>query len=157
MAVVTGANRFPGIGYEIARGLANKLPEGSTILLTARVPEMGREATENLKKEIGGRVSLVFHQLDIADVGSVETLASFVRAELGGIDILINNAGLAFPMNDPTPFPDQARQTIDVNYYGTKRMLTILRPLLKPNARSVGVSSSAGQLGSSWSPQLKEP
>ena len=156
VAVVTGANRVPGIGYEIARGLASKLPEGSTVILTARVPEMGRKATEELKSELGNRVNLLFHQLDIADAASVETLGSFVRSELGGIDVLVNNAGLAFPMSDTTPFPDQARQTIDVNYYGTKRMLTTLRPLLRPNARSVGVSSSAGQLGSSWSPQLKE-
>ena len=156
VAVVTGANRVPGIGYEIARGLACKLPEASTVVLTARSPDMGRDAVEKLNKELGHQVKLVFHQLDIADSSSVETLGNFIRAEFGGIDILVNNAGLAFPMNDPTPFPDQARQTINVNYYGTKRMLTTLRPLLRPNSRSVGVSSSAGQLGSSWSPQMKE-
>lgn len=39
----------------------------------------------------------------------------------------------------------------DVNYYGTKRMLQVLKPLLKPKSRSVGISSSAGQLGvGSW-------
>ena len=36
-----------------------------------------------------------------------------------------------------------------MNYYGTKRMLQVLRPLLKPKSRSVGVSSTAGQLGAS--------
>mmetsp|Transcript_36410 Transcript_36410/g.75959 ORF Transcript_36410/g.75959 Transcript_36410/m.75959 type:complete len:290 (-) Transcript_36410:173-1042(-) len=156
VAVVTGANRIPGIGYEIARGLAMKLPEGSTIVITARVPDMGRDATDQLKHEFKDRVKLIFHQLDIGDAASVEALGNFVRSELGRIDILVNNAGLAFPMSDPTPFQDQARQTVDINYYGTKRMLTALRPLFSPNSRSVGVSSSAGQLGPSWSPELKK-
>ena len=56
VAVVTGANRIPGIGYEIARGLAHRLPEGSSVVLTARVPEMGQKAIESLKTEVGERV-----------------------------------------------------------------------------------------------------
>lgn len=56
IAVVTGANRVNGIGYEIARGLAHRLPEGSSVVLTARVPEMGKKAMENLKSEVGERV-----------------------------------------------------------------------------------------------------
>ena len=53
VAVVTGANRIPGIGYEIARGLAHGLPGGSSVVLTARVPEMGQKAIESLKAEVG--------------------------------------------------------------------------------------------------------
>ncbi|CAJ1446552.1 unnamed protein product [Effrenium voratum] len=149
------ANRIPGIGYEIARGLARRLPEGSTVVITARSPEMGKQAVETLAVEMGDRAKIQFHQLDIGDAKSVEALAQYASS-LGGIDVLVNNAGLAFPMNDPTPFPEQARQTVNVNYYGTKRMLTILRPHLKPKSRSVGVSSATGQLGSSWSDALKQ-
>lgn len=155
VAVVTGANRIPGIGYEIARGLAHRLPEGSSVVLTARVPEMGTEAIETLKEEVGKRVEVLFHQLDIGDAASVEELRKFISSKFGAIDVLVNNAGLAFPLSDPTPFKDQARQSIDVNYYGTKRMLTILRPLLKPHSRAVGISSTMGQL-SSWSQSLQE-
>eukprot|EP00438_Fugacium_kawagutii_P002663 Skav222004 [mRNA] locus=scaffold2020:120279:120882:- [translate_table: standard] len=136
IAVVTGANRVNGIGYEIARGLAHRLPEGSSVVLTARAPEMGK-AMESLKSEVGDRVKareglkmaeaywlllgamsmdttlVLHHQLDISDEKSVESLRDFISKELGGIDLLVNNAGMAFPMSDPTPFKEQARQTIE--------------------------------------------
>lgn len=48
-------------------------------------------------------------------------------------------------------YSHHCRTAEDVNYYGTKRMLQVLKPLLKPKSRSVGISSSAGQLGAgSW-------
>lgn len=56
---------------------------------------------------------VLYHQLDISDEKSVESLRDFISKELGGIDLLVNNAGMAFPMSDPTPFKEQARQTID--------------------------------------------
>ena len=37
LAIVTGANRNPGIGYEIVRGLASRLPTGSKVILTSRI------------------------------------------------------------------------------------------------------------------------
>ena len=49
----------------------------------------------------------------------------FLQQSAGGIDILVNNAGMSFPIQDKTPFNEQARRTVDVNYYGTKRMLTL--------------------------------
>ena len=151
VALVTGANRVPGIGYEIARGLALRLPEGSKVILTAREPEMGLEAVAKLKEEVKGRVEVLFHQLDIAESKSVEALEPFV-SKLGGLDVLVNNAGLAFPLNDSTPFHEQARRSVDVNYYGTKRMLALK---LKPGARVIGISSSAGAL-SGWSPEFRQ-
>ena len=143
---------MPGIGYEIARGLALRLPEGSKVILTAREAQMGLEAVAKLKEEVKDRVEVLFHQLDIAESKSVEALEPFV-SKLGGLDVLVNNAGLAFPLNDSTPFHEQARRSIDVNYYGTKRMLTTLK--LKPGARVIGISSSAGTL-SGWSPDFRQ-
>eukprot|EP00747_Dinoflagellata_sp_TGD_P022672 gnl/TRDRNA2_/TRDRNA2_129267_c0_seq1.p1 gnl/TRDRNA2_/TRDRNA2_129267_c0~~gnl/TRDRNA2_/TRDRNA2_129267_c0_seq1.p1 ORF type:complete len:338 (+),score=43.68 gnl/TRDRNA2_/TRDRNA2_129267_c0_seq1:143-1015(+) len=149
VAIVTGANRIPGIGYEVVKGLARKMPVGTTVILTARVPSMGLEATEALKKD---GFCVVFHQLDINDASSVETLRDFVSKTYGGLDVLVNNAGLAFPLQDTTPFSSQARQTIDVNYYGTKRMLQAFQPLLRPGGRCIGISSRSGQLSEkSWS------
>ncbi|CAE8626166.1 unnamed protein product [Polarella glacialis] len=153
VALVTGANRSPGIGNEIARGLAQKLPAGSTVILTSRDRAMGLEAEAGLKEE---GLNVVFQQLDVCDAASVEALQAFVSTTFGGLDVIVNNAGLAFPMADPTPFPEQARRTVEVNYYGTKRVIESLRPLLRPGFCLVGISSTAGQLGSSWSPALKQ-
>ena len=57
-------------------------------------------------------LQVLFHQLDISDAKSVEDLRDFI-SELGGIDLLVNNAGMAFPLSDPTPFKEQARRTVD--------------------------------------------
>ena len=63
-----------------------------------------------------------------------------------GLDILVNNAGCAFTMQDPTPFAEQAQQSIDINYYGTKHMIETFLPLCNRNASFIGVSSTSGQL-----------
>ena len=62
------------------------------------------------------------------------------------MDILVNNAGCAFTMQDPTPFSEQAQQSIDINYYGTKHMIETFLPLCNRNASFIGVSSTSGQL-----------
>jgi len=152
VAVVTGANRNPGIGYEIVRALATKMPAGTTVILTARDPAMGEPAAQELKS---AGLNVVFHQLQITDAASVDALVTYVRDTYGGVDVLVNNAGLAFPVQDPTPFPQQARATIDTNYYGTKRMMQNFAPLLRPGGRMIGVSSRSGQLGKSWSEALR--
>ena len=48
LAIVTGANRNPGIGYEIVRGLASRLPTGSKVILTSRIKAMGEVAVQAL-------------------------------------------------------------------------------------------------------------
>ena len=73
----------------------------------------------------GENLDVVFQQLDITDRDSVDALRHFVAAEYGSLDLLVNNAGLAFPMESDVPFAEQARVTIDTNYYGTRRMLEV--------------------------------
>lgn len=143
LAVVTGANREDGIGYEIVRGL---LRADMDVILTSRDAAAGDRAAASF----GDDARVAARRLDVSDAASVAALAAHVRDDRGGVDVLVNNAGLAFAFEDATPFADQARRTVDVNYYGTKRMIEALAPLLRPGARVVGVSSSAGQLGSAW-------
>lgn len=38
----------------------------------------------------------MFHQLDINDLDSIKTAAAYFKGKYGGVDILINNAGIAF-------------------------------------------------------------
>eukprot|EP00928_Gymnodinium_smaydae_P030659 TRINITY_DN22734_c0_g1_i1.p1 TRINITY_DN22734_c0_g1~~TRINITY_DN22734_c0_g1_i1.p1 ORF type:complete len:325 (-),score=65.69 TRINITY_DN22734_c0_g1_i1:93-956(-) len=147
VSIVTGAGRNPGIGYEIVRGLAQRL--GGYVVLTARDASQGEAAAEALRAE--GFAGVTFHPLDVTDKASIESLRKFVKEQFDGVDFLINNAGLAFPLESDVPFSEQARQSMDVNYYGTKRMIDAFLPLLRPGGRVVGISSSSGKLGSSWS------
>lgn len=153
VAVVTGANRQPGIGFEIAKALARRMPEGTTVVVTARSPEMGEEAAKRLTSE---GLNVIFHQLDIADATSVEALRKFVSDRFGGLDVLVNNAGFAFTIQDTSPQGVQARTCVDINYYGTKRMMLSFQPLLRPGGCMIGVSSMAGMLGKNYSTALRD-
>ena len=139
VAIVTGGNK--GIGLGIVKGLAEKF-DGS-VYLTARNVERGSKSVKELEKE---GVNVSFHQLDIDDKTSIEKLCEYMKQNYGGIDVLVNNAGMAFKNAATEPMHVQAKVTIQTNYFGTKQACDILFPILKPGARVVNVSSSAGFL-----------
>ncbi|KAF6149007.1 hypothetical protein GIB67_009626 [Kingdonia uniflora] len=161
-AVVTGANK--GIGLEICRQLASN---GVFVVLTARNEKRGIEALENLKEN--GLSDVVFHQLDLINPTSIASLADFIDAQFGKLDILVNNAAVnGTIINDdvlksqthhhPKPWLrltgamtqsyELAEECLKANYYGTKGVTEALLPFLKlsSSARIVNVSSKLGQL-----------
>ena len=89
VALVTGANK--GIGFAIARDLCRQF--SGDVVLTARDVERGRAAVQQLQ---GEGLSPRFHQLDIDDLQSIRALRAFLRKEYGGLNVLVNNAGIAF-------------------------------------------------------------
>jgi carbonyl reductase 1 len=141
MAVVTGANK--GIGLEIVRQLAK---EGITVVLTARDETRGKEALESLKRQELHNVN--FHPLDVASQESIRKLAEWLHKTYGGIDILINNAGIS-SLHKDTTF-ENVKLVLDTNYFGVKNVTKALLPLLRDNtpggARVVVVASTGGQL-----------
>lgn len=163
-AVVTGANK--GIGFETVRQLASN---GVTVILTARDEKRGLEAFEKLK-ERGLSHKVLFHQLDVADPTSVASLADFVKTQFGKLDILVNNAGTGVVKADmdallvllnsrgekepaevsrtATQTYESAEECLQTNYYGAKRTVEALFPLLQlsDSPRIVNVSSSSGKL-----------
>ncbi|OCT93787.1 carbonyl reductase [NADPH] 1 isoform X1 [Xenopus laevis] len=135
VAVVTGGNK--GIGLAIVRALCKQFK--GDVYLTARDPKLGEEAVRALKEKEG--LSPLFHQLDINNLQSIRTLGSFLKEKYGGIDVLINNAGIAFKGADPTPFGTQADVTLKTNFFATRDICNELLPQIKPHGRVVNVSS----------------
>jgi len=82
IAVVTGANK--GIGFEISKQLASN---GVFVVLTARDVTRGNEAIEKLTSI--GISNVVFHPLDVVNGSSINSLAEFVKAQFGKLDILV--------------------------------------------------------------------
>ncbi|KAG6663449.1 (+)-neomenthol dehydrogenase-like [Carya illinoinensis] len=151
-AVVTGANK--GIGFEIVRQLASK---GIVVMLTARDEKKGLEAVEKLK-DYGLSDHVVFHQLDVSDPASIASLADFIKAKFGKLDILVNNAAIngvkldadvAGAEIDFANLPqtyELAEECLQINYYGTRGMAETLIHLLQlsDSPRIVNVSSHLG-------------
>ncbi|CAM8960647.1 unnamed protein product [Rhodiola kirilowii] len=167
-AVVTGANK--GIGLETVRQLAAK---GVIVVLTARDEKRGQEATSFLHES--GLTNVIFHQLDVLDPKSIESLALFVKTKFGRLDILVNNAGASGVIVDEDALRamniepalwlsgkatglvqgviktsyEKAKECINTNYYGCKLVTEALVPqlLLSPTgAKIVNVSSLRSEL-----------
>ncbi|XP_038622119.1 carbonyl reductase [NADPH] 1-like [Tachyglossus aculeatus] len=150
VALVTGGNK--GIGLAVVRALGHQF--SGTVILAARDPGRGQAAVRALQEE---GLSPLFHQLDITDPRSIRTLGDYLRDTFGGLDVLVNNAGIAFKVNDKTPFGIQAEVTMKTNFFGTKDVCSALLPLMKPQGRVVNVSSivSVRALGK-CSPELQQ-
>ena len=85
VAVVTGGNG--GIGLAMAEGLASA---GADIVIAARDSKKGAKALTILQ---GFDVRSTFIQVDVRDPSSISDLVESVMRELGGLHILVNNAG----------------------------------------------------------------
>ncbi len=114
------------------------------VYLTSRDEARGRAAVEKLN---GLGLSPRFHQLNIDDESSVVRLCEHLKSNYGGLDVLVNNAAVAFNGTSTEPFGQQARETLRTNFFGNLRVSQILLPILRPHARVVNVSGSVGFLG----------
>jgi NAD(P)-dependent dehydrogenase (short-subunit alcohol dehydrogenase family) len=106
-ALVTGGTR--SIGIAITQRLT---AAGATVITAARTP--GQQESP------GSR----FLKADIRTIEGVQTLAEEATAELGGIDILINNAGAArpYPSGVLSIKDDEWRDALDINYLASVRL-----------------------------------
>ena len=138
IAVVTGSNQ--GIGKEIAKELSSV---GCKTILACR----NLEAAKSAATEIGGD-NVDIRQLDISSKESIDSFTESLMKDYPCVDILVNNAAMAFKGSDPTPFDRQARPTISINYFGTLWLTEKMMPLLKKSSsgRIVNVASQAGLL-----------
>jgi len=107
VAVVTGGNR--GIGRGIVEALA---AEGATVALTARDAAAAARAAREV-----GHGALGF-ACDVRSQASVEALFRELEGKAGGVDVLVNNAGIGVfaPVADLAP--DDWRAVIETNLHG---------------------------------------
>ncbi|KAL3242808.1 hypothetical protein MRX96_020973 [Rhipicephalus microplus] len=139
VAVVTGSNK--GIGFCIVKFLCQQFD--GDVFLTARDEKRGKEAVAELNKHL---LRPKFHQLDIDDIESIRRFRDFLKSSYGGLDVLVNNAGIAYKQNSTAPVAEQAEVTVNTNFFGTLNVCKELFPLLRPHARVVNVSSMCGML-----------
>jgi NAD(P)-dependent dehydrogenase (short-subunit alcohol dehydrogenase family) len=142
VALVTGANK--GIGLAIAGQLAGL---GMTVLVGAR----DRARREGAVGALSGDVHGI--ELDVTDQGTIDRAAKEIETRFGGLDVLVNNAGITGGAQSPgmNPLPE-VRRVFDVNLFGVIAVTEAMLPLLRPGARVVNVSSSVGSLADMTAP-----
>jgi len=145
VALVTGANK--GIGHAIASALAAR---GLTVLVGARDAARGEAAAQRIAGDARSC------PLDVTRADSIAAAVSRIQRELGRLDVLVNNAGIAtFGTASTTPL-DAVRAVFETNVFGVIAVTQAMLPLLRaaPAGRIVNVSTRLGSLTSITDPNF---
>lgn len=140
-AVITGGAR--GIGFAIAQRL---LASGATCCLWDKDPAPLGQAADRLSQ--AGRVSTC--QVDVCRPASVQAAADASVREMGRIDILINNAGIAGASRKTWELtPDEWQEVLQVDLFGPYLCCHAVVPRMLEHryGRIVNISSIAGKEG----------
>ncbi len=140
VAIVTGGNR--GIGAAIVERLAS---DGMHVaILSEQPPQSYQEFFERLQNR-GADVSA--NICDISDRGAVDHTVAAIADEMGGLDVCVNNAGVALP--DPMGIADPASfdRMVAVNIVGTYNMMRAAIDVMNRSGSIVNIASSSGVLG----------
>lgn len=132
VAVVTGASS--GIGEASAEHLAEL---GARVAVVARRAERLDDLVSRIEKSGGQALALA---VDVTDAAAVRAAADRVAAELGGSDLLFNNAGVMFPAPIEQVAADQWQHQIDVNITGLMNVIGAFTPQLVAAAGERGVA-----------------
>ena len=149
-SVLVTAAAGAGIGFAAAKRVAE---EGCRALFVSDVHErrLG-EAVESLKRETG--LTAVYGQLcDVSKQDQVDALTAAAEDRLGGIDVLINNAGLGTSKRVVEMGDDEWHKVIDVTLTGTFRMTRAALRVMQPRGRGV-IVNNASVLG--WRAQTEQ-
>ena len=141
IAVVTGGAQ--GIGLAIAEIL---LKSGALVSLWDQDEKLVNETAQRLS--LKGNVEAVV--MDVADLISVENAVRQTQDALGGIDILICNAGISGPTEKLWEYsPEAWQKVIDINLTGVFNCLRAVTPIMieQNYGRIVNVASVAGKEG----------
>jgi 3-oxoacyl-[acyl-carrier protein] reductase len=140
VALVTGASR--GIGRAIAVRLAAR---GARLACVATSAERCAE-TLAACEAAGG--SATAYGVDVADTAAVAELVGAVHKELGGLDVLVNNAGITRDQLLLRMTEEDFDAVVATNLKGTWNFLrAAARPLMKSGGRVINISSVVGLIG----------
>jgi 2-hydroxycyclohexanecarboxyl-CoA dehydrogenase len=153
VALVTGAGRH--VGLDIARGLAR---EGARVAINDLFPERAEAAAEEIRRSGGEAIAL---PADVTDLSDIQSAVRKLTDTWGGVQILVNNAGIPAPTGSDTEFgskaepvflqtdPENWRRWTDLNYFGTLNTVYACLPHMQAAGygRLIGIISDAARTG----------
>lgn len=123
-ALVTGASQ--GLGLATARGLAQ---EGCAVAINSRNPQKLETAVKNLEIESGSKVIAL--PADLVDSQAAKTIVDQSAAILGGLDLLVTNAG-GPPAGKFETFDDETwQQAVELSFLNHVRLIRAALPYLR--------------------------
>jgi NADP-dependent 3-hydroxy acid dehydrogenase YdfG len=142
VAVVTGASS--GIGEATARALAR---DGLSVALLARRVDKIDALAKGLS---GNGITALAIEADVTDRDSLKQAASRVKDELGGADVLVNNAGQMLLAPFSGEQADETRRMIETNLVGAMTTTEVFLDQLRAGGGGdlVNISSVAGRTAS---------
>lgn len=139
VALVTGGAR--GIGAAIARAMAGA---GAAVLLTDILEADGQATVESIRAD-GGQAAFMTH--DVTDEAQWEAAVAEALAQFGGLQVLVNNAGIETAALITDCELADFKRTMDVNvngvFLGHKHAIRVMQP----GSSIVNLSSVAGMIG----------
>ena len=144
VALVTGASR--GIGAAIAHELALR---GVVVVGTATSPEGAAKITQTLRSVPGAAETCEGACLDVTDAAAAEALIDSITKTHGGLQILVNNAGITRDMLAMRLKDDDWDAVMDTNLKAVFRMSrAVIRPMMKQRyGRIISITSVVGASG----------
>ncbi len=139
--LITGASS--GIGWHLAIQLA---AAGASVVLCARRKDKIDELSEQIRAAGGTAVAFAG---DVADEQYRQQLIQRCEQEFGGLDALINNAGIGAMGRFDQATPGRMRQIFEVNFFALAELVRISLPMLKRGSDPiiVNISSVLGHRG----------
>lgn len=131
---ITGCST--GFGRELAKQL---LEHGYRTVVTARNPDD--------VKDLGEMNGALVLKLDVTDQAQIDAAVEAAEEKFGGIDVLVNNAGIGYLAAIEESEENETRRMFDINFFGLGRMIQAVLPKMRERRKGfiVNLSSIAGR------------
>jgi short-subunit dehydrogenase len=139
--LITGASQ--GIGRALAEEAVRR---GARVLAAARSADLLDDLVKSIDKSPG---TLVTIQADVTNADHRRRMTEAAQHHFGGLDVLINNAGIGATGHFAEVSPERLRSIMEVNFFGATETTRACLPLLKQGQTPaiVNISSIAGKRG----------
>jgi short-subunit dehydrogenase len=139
--LITGASQ--GIGRALAVAAAGR---GARVLAAARSEPLLAELAQEVRQR-GGSIETV--AADVTSAAHRQKMFQAAVSHFGGLDVLVNNAGIGATGHFAEVGPERLRQIMEVNFFGLAETTRVFLPLLRQGERPaiLNVSSIAGKRG----------
>ncbi|KAM3065734.1 hypothetical protein ACMFMG_010040 [Clarireedia jacksonii] len=158
--LVTGSSRLQSLGLTLIHTCSLRHPT-SIYILTYRTPSSAQPALDHLRS-LGVTSQICLLQLDVDNDESILRARDIVEQDFGGLDVLVNNAGVAFPPGEDagdevagiSRMRERYNKTFNTNIVSVATVTAAFLPLLRKGrvgkyGKVINIGSGRGSLGRS--------